>query len=530
MGLPAAIRSGKFSTSGSGWAARSCKTNCGLYGSCRKYGTKQFTANNYYNATPHTLFYTPDLDRQAFISRRNWASGGRVTFQAAQEHKLQYLYNGSYQCFCPQGPDFGLPPSGSYIYELTPQYLHAADWTYAASNRLLIQARGGYRQDSSRNDNTEGVLPTDRTVFELSTGRLYGSNSYCSNCVQGIQTVPASMTLFNGSVSYITGSHNFKVGANWHKGNHTFGARPNFDDYYLFFNQLPLLLGSVSSPHRQRQELDMVLGLFAQDSWTLDRLTLNLGVRYDHMKASSPVQTRPAGFYTDEIFFPERKNIPYWRGLHPRIGAAYDLFGTGRTAIKGSFGRYEMADSYGLAFARVNSPVAGISTTTTRLWLDFDGDFEPDCDLKDGSDQFAAGGECGAWDNQAFGSVLPIRQIADDVREGFNVSPSLWQGQVSFQQELAPNVSLTVGYFRTWYNNLTVADNRATTAADYDPYCVTQPTDPRLPGGGGSEVCGFNDVSFEKFGLVDNLIIRSPDRSQVYNGFDVVLYEKWIGS
>ena len=337
------------------------------------------------------------------------------------------------------------------------------------------------------------------------------------------------MTLFNGSVSYITGSHSLKVGANWHKGNHTFGATPNFDDYYLFFNQLPLLLGSVSSPHRQRQELDMVLGLFAQDSWTVDRLTLNLGVRYDHMKASSPAQTRPAGFYTDEIFFPERKNIPYWRGLHPRIGAAYDLFGTGRTAIKGSFGRYEMADSYGLAFARVNSPVAGISTTTTRLWLDFDGDFEPDCDLKDGSDQFAAGGECGPWDNQAFGSVLPIRQIADDVREGFNVSPSLWQGQVSFQQELAPNVSLTVGYFRTWYNNLTVADNQATTAADYDPYCVTQPVDSRLPGGGGNEVCEFYDVSFEKFGLVDNLIIRSPDRSQVYNGFDVFINARLEG-
>ena len=49
-----------------------------LYGSFRKYGTKTFVAGNYFNATPHTLFYTPDRDRQAFIARRNWASGGRV--------------------------------------------------------------------------------------------------------------------------------------------------------------------------------------------------------------------------------------------------------------------------------------------------------------------------------------------------------------------------------------------------------------------------------------------------------------------
>ena len=494
-----------------------------FYGSFRKYGTKTFVAGNYFNATPHTLFYTPDLDRQAFIARRNWASGGRVTWQAAENHKLTYQYNGSYQCFCPQGPEFGLAPSGSYIYELAPQWLQAGQWTWTPSSRVLVEARGAYRQDSSRNANWEGVLPTDRTVIELSSFNIYGSNGTCSNCVQGNQLVPASQIHFNGSVSYITGSHTFKVGSNWHNGNHTFGAEPSFSDYYLFFFQRPLAITSISSPHRQRSELDMVLGLFAQDSWTLDRLTLNLGVRYDHIVASSPAQTRPAGFYTAEVFFPERKNIPNWKSIHPRIGAAYDLFGTGRTAVKGSFGRYEVADSYGLAFARLNSPVAGISTTTTRPWVDFDGDFEPDCDLRDGSDQFARGGECGAWDNQAFGSVLPIRQVADDVREGFNVSPTVWQGHVSFQQELAQNVALTVGYFRTWYNNLTVADNRATTPADYDPYCVTQPLDERLPGSGGNEVCEFYDVSFANFGLLDDLIIRSQDRSQVYNGFDFLI-------
>ena len=122
---------------------------------------------------------------------------------------------------------------------------------------------------------------------------------------------------FNGAVSYITGSHTFKVGTNWHNGNHTFGAEPNFSDYYLFFFQRPIAITSISSPHRQRSELDMVLGLFAQDSWTLDRLTLNVGIRYDHIVASSPAQTRPAGFYTEEVFFAERKNIPNWKSIHP---------------------------------------------------------------------------------------------------------------------------------------------------------------------------------------------------------------------
>ena len=518
MGITTRNTIGEIFDFGAGVGGPIVRDKLWFYGSYRKYGTKTFIAGNFFNKTPHTLFYEPDLDRQAFIARRNWASGGRVTWQAAQDHRITYQYNGSYQCFCPQGPEFGLAPSGSYIYELAPQWLQGGGWTWTPNSSLLVEARGTYRQDGSRNDNTDGVLRTDRTVFELSTGTIYGSNSYCSQCVQGNQTVPASQFHFTGSVSYITGSHNFKVGTNWHNGNRTWGATPNFPDYYLFFNRNPLLIGS-NTAYRHTDNLDMALGLFAQDSWTLDRLTLNLGIRYDHISASTPAQTRPAGFYTPEIFFPEAKNLPNWKSIHPRIGAAYDLFGTGRTAIKGSIGRYEIADTYGLAFARVNSPVAGLSTGTTRFWVDVDQDFEPDCDLRNGS----ANGECGPWSNQAFGSVLPIRAAADDVAKGFNVSPTVWQGHVTFQQELARNVSVTAGYYRTWYNNLTVTDNRATTFADYDPYCITQPVDSRLPGGGGNEVCEFYDVSVERFGQVDDLLIRSGDVSQVYNGFDFLI-------
>ena len=62
------------------------------------------------------------------------------------------------------------------------------------------------------------------------------------------------------------------------------------------------------------------------------------------------------------------------------------------------------------------------------------------------------------------------------------------------------------------------------TAADFDQYCVTAPTDSRLPGGGGYEVCGdLYNVSFEKFGQRDSLV-SNPDNfggwSFVYNGVD----------
>ena len=61
---------------------------------------------------------------------------------------------------------------------------------------------------------------------------------------------------------------------------------------------------------------------------------------------------------------------------------------------------------------------------------------------------------------------------------------------------------------------------------DYDPYCVTAPTDRRLPGGGGYEVCGLYNISRAKFGQVSN-VVRMADEfgedKEIYNGVDVSL-------
>jgi hypothetical protein len=97
---------------------------------------------------------------------------------------------------------------------------------------------------------------------------------------------------------------------------------------------------------------------------------------------------------------------------------------------------------------------------------------------------------------------------------------------MSVQQELRPNIGLTVGYYRTWYLNQTLTDNLAVTPADYTSYCLPAPVDARLPGGGGYQVCGLYDVSFERFGRVDNIVTRASNfggRSQVYNGMDANL-------
>ena len=162
-----------------------------------------------------------------------------------------------------------------------------------------------------------------------------------------------------------------------------------------------------------------------------------------------------------------------------------------------------------------------LTRTTSRNWTDSNSNYRPDCVLLDP----AANGECGAWSNLNFGKANAETRYADDAQSGFNNQFRNWQGSVSVQHALRPGLGLNVGYFRTWYGGFLVADNQLTAPSDYDPFCVTVPTDTRLPNS-GQRLCGFYDVKPASFGLVDNLMTQASHygaQRQVFNGVDVTL-------
>ncbi len=80
------------------------------------------------------------------------------------------------------------------------------------------------------------------------------------------------------------------------------------------------------------------------------------------------------------------------------------------------------------------------------------------------------------------------------ILNGWSVRSNDWQWGASVQQQVLPRVSIEVGYFRRWLNNFTVTDNLAVGAADFTPYSITAPSDPRLPDGGGYVVNGLYNV------------------------------------
>ena len=96
----------------------------------------------------------------------------------------------------------------------------------------------------------------------------------------------------------------------------------------------------------------------------------------------------------------------------------------------------------------------------------------------------------------------------------------------ALQTELASNISLQAGYYRRIFGNFIVTDNLLTSPSDYDPFCITVPTDARLPGGGGNQMCGLYDLNPSKVGLVDTIQTSSSNygkQQEHYNGVDVTV-------
>jgi hypothetical protein len=267
---------------------------------------------------------------------------------------------------------------------------------------------------------------------------------------------------FNVSTSYVTGTHNAKVGVEMQRG-HFWRGDNNESTGGLWYTVNNTAAGqpvfvTIQAPLAGWQNnLNYNLGIFVQDRWTVNRLTLS-EVCDSTSSTSRPSRSPPsrtAGSRTATTSFAAVKNVPNWKDVNPRLSGAYDLFGNGKTAIKASASRSIEQDS--IRYAAANNPASTVATQTQRTWGDANGNFLPDCDLLSG----AANGECGPFQTANFGSQNPATIYDPAIMNGWGVRPYNWEFSTSIQQQIVPRVSATFGYFRRVYGNFNVQDNEA---------------------------------------------------------------------
>jgi hypothetical protein len=491
----------------------------------RYQGARNWVAGMYHNLNAGDITkwtYEPDLSRRA-MDDGTWKSAAiRLTWQATTKDKIALFWDeqNRRQAYLGGGSSTTSPEAQSLTHSW-PSRAYSLAWTEPRTTRLLFEAGIGGTSLQWSGKGRQPVRPEFIRVVEQAgaiPGLTYRQQTWSSNFLRPTQV--------RASVSYVTGTHTSKFGTlythNYYKDN---DRNPNLISY-RFNNGVPNQLTLSAAP--QRKANVNTFALYAQDSWRIGRVTLQGGLRYDTVQAWFPEQLYGFNTYIPNGVVLQKYTGPRLNELTPRTAGSFDINGDGRTAVKFTLGKYPTANEIGLLGERLN-PLIRMTGSVNRAWNDANRNFTPDCDLLNPD----ANGECGAYSNRNFGRAVFSDSIDQELLDGgWGLRQYNWEFSATLQREVLPRIGLEVGYFRRWFGNQLITDNRAVGPGDFDLFNITAPSDPRLPGGGGYTLNGYQDVKPAKFGLVDNMVTRATHyggKKEYWQGVDINVTGRMTG-
>ena len=363
-------------------------------------GSTKDSPNVYYNlnaADPSKWLYAPDHARIAYSDRTFENASGRVTWQVTPRNRVSGFWDAQAICRTCTGSTPGGPEPARVSPEAVgvlgrPLHLTQVKWSSTATNRVLLEASYGGTFFGVGNFERE-PNPT-RNLIRVAEQCASGcaANGNIPGLVYRSQDFSEAYTgsyLWQGAISYVTGTHNLKIGYQHTlmTDDRTFMTN-NQNLTYRVNNGVPNQLTQSISPwvNDARVAWD---ALFVQEQWTRRRLTLQGALRFDRARSWFPAQQEgPSRFLPTPISIPETRGVDSYKDVTPRMGVVYDLFGTGTTALKMTLGRYLEGAGVTGNYANTNPSLRMPQTTqtfgtagVTRAWTDANRNFVPDCDL-----------------------------------------------------------------------------------------------------------------------------------------------------
>jgi hypothetical protein len=435
-----------------------------FFGSFRHWGVNQTLANSFYSAVPFSpadTAFSPDLSRQAVDDNRIKSFMTRFTWQVSPKNKFSFYLDRIIKF---RGHEQNSVAGVSNIWsedtfstrQPKQYYTTEAKWTGVWSAKLLFEAGFGINNESYTTGELQPGLEQCLAAATCSPiGKVNTTNGYTWGAPDTPFYVhtPVRETGVT-SLSYVTGSHAIKGGMELSHGKSGLqrsfqNSTVNFYERYHTVNgvSVPYQATLFNTPTEEFDHLDADLGIFLQDTWTLRKLTLTPGIRWEYFRASYPdegvsIQQQAlmiAEGYAPRALFPAT-TMPTFKDFAPRFGASYDLFGDGKTALKASVARYNQAFST-TTFPQVYNPM--VLSTDTRSWLNpaaTNNIFVP------GVSQLSVS------TNTSFGQI--VRSPDPNITRPYNIEIT-----ATLQREVRPGVSVSVGYYHRHYYNLIYTDN-----------------------------------------------------------------------
>lgn len=433
-----------------------------FFTSARYFSVNNFIANTFFDDG------SQGIDDQSIKSAM-----ARLTWQITPRNKLSGYFDeiDKYRGHDMQSNE---DPETASLRWFSPAYnTGSLKWTSTASNRMLLEAGYSRNLEYYTNSYQEGV---EKPRF---TAEWFAGASRLENDLGGRTTAASFQTTQSperhnaqASLSYVTGAHNFKAGFQYTWGDfwHTVDANGDLTQQYRSNStgvrfSVPDSVIIRNTPLYYGERLNRDVGIYAQDSWRLSRLTLNAGIRWENLKAQVLASESPAGRFVPARSTDAIESLPDWKDWAPRFGAVYDLFGKGKTAVKYSLNRYNQIRTTGIA---TNYNPFLSQTSASLPWRDVNGN-----DI--------AEGERGCTGFPRSGCEIDFRGLSQSfgiaAPNEYGDYPRTWnlESALEVQHELLPRLSISASWFRGSFHNLTTTINQVWSLADYTPYTFYNP-------------------------------------------------------
>ncbi len=515
---------------------------------------------------------TPDESRAGVQEQTQKNLTGRLTYQANSSNRLSFHYDQMWRTQPHLGTNSGVRiEDASAYWESALDNAYVAKWTSTLSDRALLEVGfSGMNQHLFQPHQTESNFITDI----LPNGGILQSRPanmetcFVTPCFSGASNQGANggavdpwyqvvrredltrRTAWGASaqrggeyperlassaaLSYVTGTHQLKFGVQWSSGTFRVPNDRNGDMEMHYRNGVPDRVEVSNTPIELNNKFDYDIGIYGQDTWTRDRLSLSLGLRLEMFQASTVGTSSPAGRFVPARDFPDVTPINAWVDYAPRLGFVYDVLGDASTAIKFSVGKYmrpyttALVDDFNLMGTQ-GGPRAGLRDN--RDWDDCT--YLPASSTCSGLDPYGTNGDNIAQDweigppNRDF-----VTTRATDTAEPDLQRPGNWLMNVGIEREVTTGVRINVNYYhRQWFDELLI-NNRALTLSDWTSFTVPNPLGSAVAGVCCPDVddfSGFNDTitiynrNANTRGQRDVLRTNSSgsDRGNTYNGFEL---------
>jgi outer membrane receptor protein involved in Fe transport len=391
-------------------------------------------------------------------------------------------------------------------------------------DRVLFDTQAGrvkyvadYRDTPGSNDI---VSRFDLATLQLSGGGISTGGSAAETkqfdartMAQGNLTVLPQAALRN---------HEFKTGYRLWWQSASPGDEPNHPagNYRLVYNTvdgvpyIPVEITTYNFPVAQKLNEDAD-SAYVNDRWEVgSRITLNMGVRYDRNHAWVPAQTKVQGTFGGAGTFSEVESNT-WSNFAPRLGVAWDMTGSGKTVMKGTYGRYnaEMSETFAAPYNN-NGVVA-----TTYRWAD---PTHCDCYVPGTVDLNTNGPD-----------FISVSGSSNNIQNPALKSPREHEVTGLIEHEVAPDVSVRGIYvYKRLLDDLTTTN----TLRPYSAYDIALTLPAPSPSGlisSSSPTMTIYDfpITYRGSAFIANELVNRPDSgSDHFQTFEITLNKRQTGT